>query len=103
VFDVYLVKSATNQITRVWLVDFNAFDASTDTLMFSWEEIMALGPEVKLRIVQSENEARLYQSAAPRFVTNMMPVDTIHLSDGNTLAEFASAFGKHISDAIQSE
>jgi len=72
VIDVYL-----DQKNRVWLVDFNVWARSTDSLLFEWTELMTLDLEDDpwFRLVETANQVRQDPLASYR-----APIDTIHLA-----------------------
>ncbi|KAI8099474.1 D123-domain-containing protein [Halteromyces radiatus] len=91
VFDVYVQQDRQ----KVWLVDFNPFDTTTDGLLYSWNELLTFdvnNQEPEIRIIASTIEASEIACNAPRFATNMVPKDVIDLSDGRSIAEFAEEF-----------
>ncbi|KAI9249582.1 D123-domain-containing protein [Helicostylum pulchrum] len=91
VFDVYLQRSNN----KVYLVDFNPFNTTTDALLFTWDELMSFDTEKgvsEIRLVESQAEANFRACHAPKFATNMVPKDVIDLSTGKSIAEFAEQF-----------
>ncbi|KAI8927090.1 D123-domain-containing protein [Entophlyctis helioformis] len=101
VFDVYM----NARTRRVWLLDFNPWGPSTDTMLFTWDEILDDGaagldadveavPRVELRIIESLAEAQ--GGAAPAFAHNRLPKEVFDLSDGASISEFASKFQREI-------
>ncbi|KAF7727666.1 hypothetical protein EC973_007324 [Apophysomyces ossiformis] len=91
VFDVYVPRNRQ----RVWLVDFNPFSVTTDSLLYDWAELASFDvdkQEPEFRVIQSQAEADANACGAPRFATNMVPKDVIDLSDGKSIAEFAEEF-----------
>lgn len=94
IFDVYIDKH-----DRVWLIDFNVWAERTDSLLFSWEEIMKLADQSwccergeldntdmdsdnviqnanpEIRIVKSENQVFCDPLSSYR-----APLDTIDLA-----------------------
>lgn len=93
VFDVYLQRSNN----KVYLVDFNPFNPTTDALLYNWDELMSFDTEkdeAEIRIIESQIEANRLACNAPKFATNMIPKDVIDLSSGKSIAEFAEEFEK---------
>ncbi|KAJ8653405.1 hypothetical protein O0I10_010951 [Lichtheimia ornata] len=91
---------------KVWLIDFNPFSPTTDSLLYDWTELMEFNPlnpefEPEFRIIESVVDSRVCN--APRFATNMVPKDVIDLSDGRTVAEFAEEFERVMKLAGQQE
>jgi len=79
VMDVYVDRRS-----RVWLLDFNIFNPTTDSLLFEWselDEIGSTGPE--LRIVQVEKEVRTDPLSSYR-----APIDTVQLASGQDFDSF---------------
>ncbi|ORY39354.1 D123-domain-containing protein [Rhizoclosmatium globosum] len=108
VFDLYINKN--NQ--KVWLIDFNPFSINTDSLLFTWDELIAFevptqeGPVencagMGLRVVSTPSDSGLtYQ---PMYATNRMPKDAVDLSDGQTLAEFAQQLTEEVARSMIKE
>ncbi|CDH58331.1 cell division cycle 123 homolog (cerevisiae) [Lichtheimia corymbifera JMRC:FSU:9682] len=91
---------------KVWLIDFNPFSPTTDSLLYDWTELVEFNPldpefEPEFRIIESVVDSRVCN--APRFATNMVPKDVIDLSDGRTVAEFAEEFERVMKLAGQQE
>lgn len=72
VFDVYLDKK-----NRVWLLDFNVWARSTDSLLFEWSELLTMDieDEPQFRLVETANQVRQDPLASYR-----APVDTLDLA-----------------------
>jgi D123 len=79
VFDVYIDKS-----DRVWLVDFNVWSIQTDSLLYTWEELvdmqipLLVGDDEdfpELRVVETALEVRHDPLASYR-----APTDTVTLA-----------------------
>ncbi|KAL6073131.1 Cell division cycle protein 123 [Balamuthia mandrillaris] len=84
VFDVYLDKKQ-----RVWLVDFNPFSPHTDSLLFSWQELLSFSSpppaeahDCELRIIESEAEVRRADSG------NRLPDDLVDVSSAGGIESF---------------
>jgi len=88
VFDVYIDKKE-----RVWLLDFNVWGTQTDSLLYTWDELVHMvgGEEAnypEMRVVETEREVHHDPLASYR-----APIDTIELaavagSDRNKFEEF---------------
>ncbi|KAL2918689.1 hypothetical protein HK105_201523 [Polyrhizophydium stewartii] len=89
VFDVY-VNARTR---KVWLIDFNPFGPTTDTLLFTWGDILA-SSACQMRIVESQAQA--HAQGQPSFAHNRMPREAFQLSDGASIEEFADRFRREI-------
>ncbi len=72
VFDVYL-----DQKNRVWLLDFNVWAQSTDSLLFDWGELLTMDMEEdpQFRLVETANQVRQDPLASYR-----APIDTLDLA-----------------------
>ena len=80
----------TRNRERVWLIDFNPFGPMTDSLLYSWEEILTRPSSPKLRLVISQAEAS--QSHNVAYSVNRYPREMFDFSQGQTVAEFAESF-----------
>lgn len=82
VVDVYL-----DQKQRVWILDFNIWARSTDSLLFEWSELVTLDIEddPHFRIVETDNEVRQDPLASYR-----APIDTVDLASltGGDMTQF---------------
>ncbi|KAI9277806.1 D123-domain-containing protein [Sporodiniella umbellata] len=100
VFDVYVQQS--NQ--KVYLIDFNPFCKTTDSILYEWDELMTFDLDEKqteIRLIKSEQEANILSCNAPKFATNMVPKDVVDLSNGQSIAEFAEQFERAMKKAEQ--
>ncbi|CAG8544484.1 461_t:CDS:2 [Diversispora eburnea] len=75
VFDVYIMRNRE----RVWLIDFNPFGSMTDSLLFTWDEILTAN-----------------QSHHQPFATNRYPREVFDFSQGQTVTEFAERFQREL-------
>jgi len=91
VFDVYVTRNRE----RVWLIDFNPFGPMTDSLMYTWEEILTATGPPSFRLITSQTEAS--QSRSQPFAVNRYPREVFDLSQGQTIAEFAERFQHELS------
>ncbi|KAI9328274.1 cell division cycle protein [Obelidium mucronatum] len=115
-FDVYVNKG--NQ--KVWLIDFNPFSVNTDSLLFTWDEILEVQEEKVDDVAKTEGQVscrglglRVVSDASscaggglthqPMYATNRLPKDAIDLSDGETLAEFAKLLTEEVARSFQSD
>ncbi|CAG8438248.1 579_t:CDS:2 [Ambispora leptoticha] len=99
VFDVYITRNRE----RVWLIDFNPFSHTTDSLLYSWDEILE-GMQINqyffpttqldMRLIRTQAEAS--QSRNQPFSVNRYPREMFDLSQGQTLAEFAERFQREL-------
>ncbi|KAI8825739.1 D123-domain-containing protein [Fimicolochytrium jonesii] len=106
VFDVYI-----NQHNRkVWLLDFNPFSPTTDSLLFSWPEILNAPTQSTsdadlpspptsppFRIIPSPSLT--IQSAHPAYSMNRLPRDAVDLSNGASIDQFADDWRRMVRDA----
>ena len=72
VVDVYL-----DQSNRPWILDFNVWARTTDSLLFEWSELVTLDVEddPHVRIVETANEVRQDPLASYR-----APIDAVDLA-----------------------
>ncbi|GAA5979682.1 hypothetical protein JCM5350_003811 [Sporobolomyces pararoseus] len=100
--DVYLTRDQS----RTFIIDFNPYSPSTDSLLFSYSELASLSTSAPssssttttlpiLKIVESEGSA----GALPRYSHNRYPKDVVELSEGQSVAEFAKVWGEKLKDA----
>ncbi|KAL7749837.1 hypothetical protein RI367_004713 [Sorochytrium milnesiophthora] len=109
-FDVYLSRSSLEP----FVMDFSPFAASTDPLLFSWQELLELGGhldnggsssssseehEVQLRLVESRAQGDQYAGKAPAYSANRVPKDVVDLSSGASIAEFAENWERELQRA----
>ncbi|CAG8657519.1 20080_t:CDS:2 [Gigaspora rosea] len=90
VFDAYVTRNRE----RVWLIDFNPFGPMTDSLLFTWEEILTATGSPIFRIITSQSQA--HQSRSQPFVTNRFPREIFDFSQGQTVVEFAERFQREL-------
>ncbi|CAJ0888175.1 7696_t:CDS:2, partial [Entrophospora sp. SA101] len=92
VFDVYVTRNRE----RVWLIDFNPFGSMTDSILYSWEEILSetLSSLTLFRIVTSQIEASQFHNQ--NFSVNRYPREVIDFSQGQTVIEFAERFQREL-------
>ncbi|RKO89602.1 D123-domain-containing protein [Blyttiomyces helicus] len=106
VFDVYI--NGGNR--KVWLLDFNPYCRTTDSLLFAWEEIVSalhsqsphpapISGTPQFRVIDSHLAAS--SSTAPAYATNRLPRDAIDLSSGASIDEFAQRFRRQMSEATR--
>ncbi|GAA5913637.1 cell proliferation protein CDC123 [Sporobolomyces salmoneus] len=97
--DVYLTRDQS----RTFIIDFNPYSSSTDSLLFTYSELASLSTSLSttnattpiLKIVESENSA----GALPRYSHNRYPKDVVELSEGQSVAEFAKVWGEKLKNA----
>lgn len=98
-FDVYIDKQE-----RVWLLDFNVWGSQTDSLLFSWEELLVMAtsspvetnedvslltnerPEI--RIVETPNEIHHDPLASYRAPIDTVDLATMTSSDASQFQDF---------------
>lgn len=79
VFDVYIDRRK-----RVWLVDFNVYHSTTDSLLFEWPELADFeGSHPEFRILEVEKEVRADPLASYR-----APIDAVELASGREFDKF---------------
>lgn len=89
VFDVYIPRP----YNRVWLIDINPYAPRTDTLLFSWDELLAIDhtdPEFEydVRLQDKENSSRNFGGA--EHSENHVPKDVVDASlSGEGIAQLA--------------
>lgn len=85
VFDVYIPKS----LNKIYLVDINPFQRSTESYLFTWNELGIMKPsneEVCLRLVTQYNSGRFATKAHSQ---NHVPKDFVDASiDTQSMIEF---------------
>ncbi|KAK6506941.1 hypothetical protein TWF481_005399 [Arthrobotrys musiformis] len=84
VFDVYIPKTLLTE-SRVWLVDINPYAPKTDTLTFSWQEILNIDPSTptfkpEFRIIK-KNDPEAYGFAQP-YSAHKLPRDVVDAAAG---------------------
>eukprot|EP00980_Cylindrotheca_fusiformis_P004546 scaffold965_cov93-Cylindrotheca_fusiformis.AAC.10 len=86
VVDIYLDKK-----DRAWILDFNPWSKSTDSLLFEWSELQILDVEEDphFRIVETDRQVRQDPLASYR-----APIDTIDLMSSMTSTTGGSAVGQ---------
>ncbi|CAJ0849526.1 12861_t:CDS:2 [Entrophospora sp. SA101] len=99
VFDVYVTRNRE----RVWLIDFNPFGSMTDSILYSWEEILSetLSSLTLFRIVTSQIEASQFHNQ--NFSVNRYPREVIDFSQGQTVIEFAERFQRELQQKMTAE
>ncbi|GAO49688.1 hypothetical protein G7K_3834-t1 [Saitoella complicata NRRL Y-17804] len=101
VFDVYVTQS----LERVWLIDINAFSPSTDTLLFTWPEILDMphgdgdeeAEEIDFRLVHKGDNVGTFN--APAYSAHRVPKDVVDASSGADIAEFAEKWRKLVAES----
>ena len=88
VFDVYIDKKE-----RVWLLDFNVWGTQTDTLLYTWDELMGMvGDEEsnypEMRVVETEREVHHDPLASYRAPIDTVELATVTGNDRNKFEEF---------------
>lgn len=85
VFDVYIPKP----LKKVYLIDINPFQRSTESLSFSWNELATMKPaddDVDIRFVTEHNSGRFASKAHSQ---NHVPVEFVNASvDTQSMIDF---------------
>jgi hypothetical protein len=85
VFDVYLPKP----FTKVYLIDINPFQRSTESLLFSWNELATMkvsNSDIIFRLVTEHNNGRFATKAHSQ---NHVPMDFLNASaDTQSMIDF---------------
>ena len=85
VFDVYRASSH-----HVILVDFNPFCRVTDPLLFSWEEIMTMSPDLSKPIFKVVENQQLIKGHP--YATNRVPQDIVNINNQQDINDFVNMF-----------
>lgn len=85
VFDVYIPKP----FNKVYLIDINPFQRSTESFLFSWNELATMKPaedDVDFRLITQHNSGRFATKAHSQ---NHVPVEFVNASvDTQSMIEF---------------
>jgi len=110
VFDVYIPLTETEK-RKTWLIDINPFAPRTDSILFSWAELLQLpydGDEearipVELRLVK-QGDPEAYSFATPQYSTSKLPQEVVQagLEGEEAIWEFAARW-KEIVGRIEEE
>lgn len=92
VIDVYVLPERR----KVWLLDINPFTRTTDSLLFTWDEILEAAlslsedrpVESMFMVVRSQGEVA--HKTEPRYSTNRYPKEYIYMSCSETMAGLAN-------------
>ncbi|CCK68718.1 cell proliferation protein CDC123 KNAG_0B02750 [Huiozyma naganishii CBS 8797] len=97
VLDVYIPRP----FQKVYLIDINPFARKTDTLLFSWNELLTVGgslsniQDYELRLVKENNTARF---ASKEHSENHVPKDIVDASlDPNAIRDLAQKWKELLS------
>jgi hypothetical protein len=92
VVDVYVSN-------RIYIIDFNPFNDTTDSLLFQWPELhMDVQHIPLLRTITSEQDA---QGREPPFTMNRLPLEAFEYScNGASIAEFIETFQSELKHAL---
>lgn len=87
-------------------MDFNPFAPRTDSLLFSYEELLdlVLGPS-SLPVVKVI-DSRMHPAAirnAPTHQHNMVPSDVLNLSDGQSIGDFARLWQDELNRTLEDD
>lgn len=83
---------------KAWLMDINPYSPQTDSLLFDWQEILAIEPDKQapqLRLVSKDT----IMSNGPQYSAHQVPYDLIDSSDGVDPATFAKEFQQRLAKA----
>lgn len=99
VFDVYIPMTDAAEKRKTWLVDINPFAPRTDSLLFSWAELLQLPCDdrqprhapVELRLV-GRGDPEAYSFASPQYSTSKLPREVVlaGLDGDEAIWEFAA-------------
>ncbi|CAG8680629.1 16636_t:CDS:2 [Acaulospora colombiana] len=101
IFDLLL----TRDLQRAHVVDFNPFAPKTDSLLFTYEELLSafitsaqnsIVPE--FRVIESPSSPHA-NTNAPNYQHNMVPLDALALSNGRNTNDFAGVLAEAIQKA----
>ncbi|ORY24570.1 D123-domain-containing protein [Naematelia encephala] len=107
VFDLYLSSDHASAL----ILDFQPYRQSTDPLLFTYSELRDILEESRngsddrprlpiLRVIDSASHPQASRNA-PAYGSSMMPMEMMELSQGRSMAEFASAWQSSIGEAME--
>jgi hypothetical protein len=75
---------------KIWILDFNPWSRSTDSLLFEWSEILTLDmdDDPHFRIVETNNQVRQDPLASYRAPIDALDLVSITGGDSNNFEEF---------------
>jgi hypothetical protein len=90
-------------------VDFNPYSPRTDTLLFSYEELLEISKKQRLSIGTIQAEFRVIDSRShpaaasnvPTHQHNMVPFEALSLSSGRDIEEFAKLWQGQIKESME--
>lgn len=87
IVDLYIPRP----FDKVWIVDFNPFSRKTDSLLFTWHELLQINPkeiyQYELRLISETNLGRFSKKEHSE---NQVPIDVIDASvNTDTMIELA--------------
>ena len=93
VLDLYINKGNR----RVKLIDINPWASHTDSLLFTWEDLVCMdSKESSLVFLILESQAQTLQAHAPLYSSSRLPKEVIDFSNGSSIEEFAAKFQQEI-------
>ncbi|KAH7105045.1 D123-domain-containing protein [Auriculariales sp. MPI-PUGE-AT-0066] len=96
----------TRDLNRAHIIDFNPYAPRTDSLLFTFDELLAIAEDEVLQTqlpVLRAIDSRNHPSAArntPQYAHNMVPLDLIQASAGQDYAGFAGNWEDAIREAM---
>lgn len=87
IVDIYIPRP----FSKVWLIDFNPFSRKTDSLLFTWHELLQINhKEVFKYDIRLVSETNLGRFSKKEFSENQVPLDVIDASvNSETMIELA--------------
>lgn len=87
IIDVYIPRP----FDKVWIVDINPFSRKTDSLLFTWHELLEVNPrEIHTYDIRLISETNLGRFSKKEFSENQVPIDVIDASvNSETMIELA--------------
>lgn len=101
----------TRDLARAHVVDFNPYAPRTDSLLFTYSELLNLAQEVAadgrsqlpvLRAIDSRTHPSAVRNS-PAYAHNMMPLDMIQAADGQDLESLPSTWSDEIRRAMAND
>lgn len=94
----------TRDLSRAHIIDFNPYAPRTDSLLFSYEELQSLSRSDSsilpvIRVIDSPSHISASRSA-PANQHNMVPLEALALSDGQSIDEFAQIWKEEIGKSM---
>jgi hypothetical protein len=100
-FDILL----TRDLTRAHVLDFNPYAPRTDSLLFTYDDLLSLlsgeRSRTPLLIVIDSPSHPAAKQAAPAHQHNMVPFEALNLSSGRDIDEFADLWREEIKKSLE--